>query len=61
MVGRLSELHKRKGYKYEIIGVGGVMNPDDYKEYTRCGADAVQSSTGSMFNPNLAQEIKATL
>ncbi len=61
MVKRLSDLRKKQGYKFEIIGVGGVMTPGDYKEYRKAGADCVQSATGAMWNPNLAKEIKASL
>lgn len=61
MVKRLSTLRKQKGYTFEIIGVGGVMTPEDYKEYRATGADCVQSATGAMWNPNLAQEIKSSL
>lgn len=61
MVRRLDALRKDKDYSYEIIGVGGVMSPDDYHEYRKAGADAVQSVTGSMFNQYLAQEIKQSL
>ncbi len=41
-----------------IIGVGGVTKPEDYFEYINAGADVVQSATGAMWNPELAQEIK---
>ena len=41
-----------------IIGVGGVMKPEDYFEYREAGADCVMSATGAMWNPYLAQEIK---
>ncbi len=61
MVKSMSDLRKTKGYTFEIIGVGGVMTPDDYKEYRAAGADCVQSATGAMWNPKLAQEIKASL
>ncbi|MBI5357758.1 hypothetical protein HZB74_02830 [Candidatus Saccharibacteria bacterium] len=61
MVKRLNLLRKKKNYRYEIIGVGGVMNAQDFKEYRNAGADVVQSATGSMWNPELAQEVKANL
>ncbi|MCA9332386.1 hypothetical protein KDA00_00770 [Candidatus Saccharibacteria bacterium] len=61
MVKRLDSLRKERGYTFEIIGVGGVMTPEDYKEYRKAGADCVQSATGAMWNPNLAVEIKASL
>ncbi len=58
MVKRLNKLRKEKGYKFEIIGVGGVMSPADFFEYRKAGADVVQSVTAAMWNPYLAQEIK---
>jgi len=61
MVKRLDGLRKKKNYKYEIIGVGGVMTPDDYSDYRSAGADCVQACTGAMWNPNLAKEIKQSL
>jgi dihydroorotate dehydrogenase len=61
MVRRLDSLRKTKGYAYEIIGVGGVMNPVDFQEYRAAGADVVQSVTGAMWNPALASEIKQSL
>ena len=61
MVKRLDALRKSKGYDYEIVGVGGVMTPKDYNEYIVAGADAVQSATGAMWNPDLAAEIKAAV
>lgn len=57
MVKRLNELRKKNNYSYEIIGVGGVMTPEDYKQYRDAGAQIVQSATGAMWNPYLAKEI----
>lgn len=61
MVRRLDKIRKNNDYNYEIIGVGGVMNANDFHEYRKAGADLVQSATGSMWNTNLAAEIKASL
>jgi dihydroorotate dehydrogenase (NAD+) catalytic subunit len=58
MVQRLDALRTKLDLNYEIIGVGGVMTPADYEEYLAAGADAVQSATGAMWNPDLAREIK---
>lgn len=57
MVKRLNEIRGKNKYKFEIIGVGGVMTPKDYFEYRNAGADLVQSATGAMWNPYLAYEI----
>lgn len=58
MVKRLNKIRKKKNYKFEIIGIGGVMTPKDYFDYRKLGANLVQSATGAMFNPNLASEIR---
>ncbi len=58
MVKRLSDIREKRGFGYEIIGVGGVMTPDDYHAYRYAGADCVQSCTGAMWNPELAIQIK---
>lgn len=57
MVNKLNKLRKKRNYKFEIVGIGGVMNATDYFEYRKSGADLVQSATGAMWNPYLAQEI----
>ena len=59
MVTRLNALRKTKGYTYEIIGVGGVMSPDDFSAYRAAGADVVQAVTAPMWYPRLAANIKA--
>lgn len=57
-VKRLREIREKKGFTFSIEGVGGVVNPKDYKEYRDTGADSVMSATGAMWNPYLAKEIK---
>lgn len=57
MVKKLNKIRKVKKCKFEIVGVGGVMNAKDYFEYRKAGADLVQSATGAMWNPYLAHEI----
>lgn len=57
MVKKLNLIRNRKNYKFEIVGIGGVMNERDYFEYQKAGADAVLSATGSMWNPYLGFEI----
>lgn len=61
MVKRLDALRQKHDLNYEIIGVGGVMNPKDFADYLAVGADVVQSVTAAMWNPNLGAEIKASL
>ena len=55
---RLAAIRAKKGFKFGIEGVGGVLTPEDYKAYRDAGADSVMSATGSMWNSYLAQEIK---
>lgn len=57
MVSKLDSIRIRNSYKYQIVGIGGVMSKDDYFEYRNAGADAVQSATAAMWNPYLASEI----
>jgi dihydroorotate dehydrogenase len=61
MVKRLDSLRQQHNLDYEIIGIGGVMTPADFKEYRDAGADVVQSVTAAMWNPDLAAEVKASL
>ena len=61
MVRRLKKLREEFGYKFQIIGVGGVTTADDFFEYQKAGADVVMSATGAMWNPYLAKEIKEKL
>jgi dihydroorotate dehydrogenase len=61
MTKRLDALRKKHGLSYEIIGVGGVATPADFKRYRDAGADVVQSVTAAMWNDQLAAEIKASL
>lgn len=58
MVKRLKSINENLGTDLIIIGVGGVMSVEDYLQYRKLGADIVQSATGAMWNPYLAQEIK---
>ncbi|MDP3988298.1 MAG: dihydroorotate oxidase [Candidatus Levybacteria bacterium] len=58
MVKKLDKIRKKNKYKFEIIGIGGVLTPKDYFDYRKAGANLVQSATGAMWNPYLAEEIK---
>lgn len=58
-VRRLKAIKEKRGFKFSIEGVGGVMTPADFKTYRDAGADTVMTATGAMWNPSLAQEIKA--
>jgi dihydroorotate dehydrogenase len=61
MARRLKKIREDIGCDYTIIGVGGVLSPEDFFEYIEAGADAVMSATGAMWNPYLANEIKEKL
>lgn len=55
-VGKVAGIRKRERYDFVLIGVGGIMTPRDIEGYLAQGADAVQSCTGAMWIPYLAQE-----
>lgn len=61
MVSRLNGIRKKRNLNYEIIGIGGVLTPQDFIHYREVGADAVLSATGAMWNANLANLIKSTI
>jgi len=61
MVEKLKRFREEFNYFYTIIGVGGVMNAEDFLEYRNAGADIVMSATGAMWNPYLANGIKEKL
>ena len=59
MTERLVRLRSDMGLEFAVVGVGGVSSAADYACYRRAGADAVMSATGAMWNPLLAEQIKA--
>lgn len=46
----------RHGLELDLIGMGGVMTPQDFDDYFDEGATSVLTATGAFFNPNLARE-----
>ncbi len=51
-------IHTRSGGTYPIIGVGGMMTPDDVCEMLAAGADLVQLYTGFVYEgPKLVRDI----
>ncbi|KAB8287073.1 diguanylate cyclase [Bifidobacterium ramosum] len=60
MVTRLAAIREKLGLDYTIIGLGGVVAPEDYAAYRAAGADAVMSATGAMWDADLARKIKAS-
>ena len=61
MTERLAKAREHVGAPLSIIGVGGVMTVDDYRQYRDAGADAVMSATGAMWNAHLGEEIRAII
>ena len=61
MTKRFKEVREKNNYNYEIVGIGGVMNVQDFHDYRDAGADVVMSATGAMWDPYLAIEIKKSL
>lgn len=61
MTRRLHDFRERHEFSFRIIGIGGVLTPDDFHDYRQAGADIVLSATGAMYNPNLANQIKQSL
>ena len=51
-------IHTRSGGNFPIIGVGGIMTPDDAKAMLDAGADLLQLYTGNIYNgPGLVRDI----
>ncbi|MEX2033530.1 MAG: dihydroorotate oxidase [Candidatus Colwellbacteria bacterium] len=61
MTGFLKKFRDELGYGYKILGMGGVLSPDDFYQYRKAGADIVMAVTGAMWNPSLAAQIKQSL
>ena len=57
MVKKLIKIKRAKGYKFEVVGIGGVLTSEDFFEYKKAGANLVQSATGAMWNPYLACDV----
>ncbi|MGO8905513.1 MAG: hypothetical protein ACLQMH_07820 [Solirubrobacteraceae bacterium] len=58
-VRSLKTLREMDDLKYEIIAMGGVMEPADVHALLAVGADAVQTATAASVNPNLPSELLA--
>lgn len=48
------ESRKQNRYDFAIVGVGGIMTPEDIERYLSEGIDAVQVATAAMWDPYLA-------
>ena len=60
-VKNLKKARKELKTNFEIIGVGGVMAPQDVVTYLQAGADHVHSATAIMWNPYLAHQLQSKL
>lgn len=59
MSERIIAYKRSKGWKdFTVVGVGGVVTPEDYFAYMQIGVDAVQAATGPMWQPDLAIRIR---
>jgi dihydroorotate dehydrogenase len=61
MVRRLDGMRSRRDLDFSIVGVGGVLDAQDFAEYRQAGADAVMSATGAMWDPDLGSKIARSL
>jgi len=58
----ISFLRSKLGQNYPIIGVGGIMSPEDALEKLKAGADLVQIYTGFIYEgPGLVKRINRAL
>jgi len=58
----ISFLRSKLGKKYPIIGVGGIMTPEDALEKLKAGADLVQIYTGFIYEgPGFVKRINQSL
>ena len=58
----ISNLRKKLGPHFPIIGVGGIMNAEDALKKIECGADLVQLYTGFIYEgPSLIKRINKLL
>src|SRR3990172_2703112 len=49
----LCETKEKNRYDFVIIGVGGIMTPEDIDEFLAIGMDAVEVATAAMWDPYL--------
>jgi dihydroorotate dehydrogenase len=58
----ISFLRTKLGKEYPIIGVGGIMTPEDALEKLKAGADLIQIYTGFIYEgPGLVKRINSAL
>ena len=58
----ISYIAKKSNKAFPIIGVGGIMSPEDALEKIKSGADLIQLYTGFIYNgPDLIKQINKLL
>ena len=56
----LSLLKKKTENKIALIGVGGIMNKNDYLEKIKLGSDLIEVYSGLVYNgPNFVRSLLA--
>ena len=60
LVALRKEIPARSGKPLAILGVGGVLTPQDFFDRLEVGVDAVESCTGAFLNPHLGMEIRSS-
>ncbi|MBQ2393563.1 MAG: quinone-dependent dihydroorotate dehydrogenase, partial [Alistipes sp.] len=61
-IALVERIHTRSGGNYPIIGVGGMMTPEDVQRMLKAGADLVQLYTGLIYEgPKLLKDICLSL
>lgn len=58
LVAVRDEIYKSEGKRLDVLGLGGVMNKQDFLARLATGVDAVEICTGGYFNPFLGLEIR---
>lgn len=56
-VRSLALMRRTHGWQFDIIGMGGVMEPHDVRALMANGADAVQTATAAVNNPDLPRQL----
>lgn len=60
-VERLAEFIARRGYRLQIIGVGGVETAEDVRRYLSAGAECTHLATAVMRDPGVGLRIREEL
>jgi dihydroorotate dehydrogenase len=58
LVAVRDEFHQKEGKRLDLLGLGGIMTPEDFDARLATGVDAVEVCTGAYLNPYLGFEIR---